>query len=302
MINIIITSFNEPKATLRAVNTILNQRINQDFKVRIVDPFPEVKEFLDKNIKDKRVEFFLDPGEGKNYALNILFQELYSENKEDILIFTDGDVFVSENAISEIMEKFKDNKIGAVTGRPVSVDSRKTMFGYWSKVLYRAIHKVRLQLDNQKKFFQCSGYLFAVRNGLINEIPLDVPEDAIIPYFIWRKNYKIAYADKAEVYIKYPSNWKDWVNQRVRTIKAHENISKLYSDMPRTKSFFNEIRAGALYAIRQPRNIKEFIWTLNLYAGRFYIYYKSYMDMKKKRIFNPAWREEEVKSTKMLDK
>ena len=77
MIDIIITSYNEPKATLRAVNTFLNQEIKKDFRITVVDPFPEVEEFLKKNIKDKRFNFFLDPGEGKSYALNILFQELY---------------------------------------------------------------------------------------------------------------------------------------------------------------------------------------------------------------------------------
>jgi lipopolysaccharide export system protein LptA len=42
-------------------------------------------------------------------------------------------------------------------------------------------------LDKENKFFQCSGYLFAIRNGLLTEIPLDVGEDAIIPYFVWKK-------------------------------------------------------------------------------------------------------------------
>jgi cellulose synthase/poly-beta-1,6-N-acetylglucosamine synthase-like glycosyltransferase len=303
MINIIITSYKEPKTTVQAVNALLNQKnLYEDFKIIVVDPFPEVKKFLKKNIKDKRVEFFLDPGEGKNYALNILLDEFYSKDTNDILIFTDGDVYVSDTAVSEMIKKFKDKKVGAVTGKPVSIDSRKTKFGFWSKVVYGGIHKVRVQLDKQKKFFQCSGYLFAIRNGLLSGLPLDVPEDAIIPYFIHKKGFRVAYAENAEVYVKYPDNWDDWINQRVRTIKAHENISKTYKDMPRTKSFFNEIRAGILYAIRQPKNAREFLWSLQLYFARLYIYYKSFRDMQNKIHFNPAWREEEVQSTKTLDK
>ena len=303
MINIIITSYKEPKATVRAVKAFLNQKnVKEKFKIIVVDPFQEVEEYLKKNVKDKRVEFFLDPGEGKNYALNMIFELFYSENKDDIFIFTDGDVYVSENAVAEIMKKFEDKKVGAVTGKPVSIDSRKEMLGYWSKVLYNGIDKVRLKLYRKGKFIQCSGYLFAVRNGVIKEIPLDVPEDAIIPYFMWKKGHKVAYADKAEVYIKYPDNWNDWVSQRVRTIKAHENISKLFPDMPRTKSFFSEIREGAFYAIRQPRNVREFLWTLQLYYARLHVYYKSFKDIRRKNIFNPAWREEDVQSTKMLDR
>jgi cellulose synthase/poly-beta-1,6-N-acetylglucosamine synthase-like glycosyltransferase len=301
LIEVIITSYNEPKATLRAVKVFLNQTSRKDIRVTVVDPFPEVEQYLNNNIKDPRYNFYPDPGEGKNFAFNLLFDEFHSKDPNDILIFTDGDVYVSENTIEEIMKKFEDPKVGCVTGQPISVDSRKTRFGYWSKVLLSAIHKVRIQLDREKKFFQASGYLFAIRNSIISGIPLEVPEDAIMPYFMWKRGFRTAYAENAKVFVKYPENWPDWLNQRTRTIKAHENISKSYPDMPRTKSLFNEMRAGVFYAIRQPRTPKEFIWTLQLYFARLYIYYKSFVDMKTNRHFNPAWREDEVQSTKPLD-
>jgi len=60
MIDIIITSYNEPKSTLRAVNAFLNQNIKERFRIIVCDPFSEVKDFLRKNVKDHRVGFFLD--------------------------------------------------------------------------------------------------------------------------------------------------------------------------------------------------------------------------------------------------
>lgn len=304
MIDIIIHSFNEPKSTLRAVRSFLDQNppIEQEFRVLVVDPFEEVKNFLKENIKDKRVGFFLDPGEGKTYATNLLLKFLKSENKEDVIIFSDGDVYPSQNAVSQIMEQFKDEGVGCVTGRPVSVDSRDKKFGYWSKLLYDGVDRVRKKLSSKNMFFQTSGYLFAIRKNLIEEIPPDVPEDAIIPFMAWKKGYKIAYADKAEVYVKYPDNWPDWLNQRVRTIKAHENIDKLYPDMPRTKSFWSEIKYGLLFSLFYPRSLKEFYWTLNLYYARLYIYYLSFKEARKKEtVYDPGWRETEIQSTKPLD-
>src|SRR3989344_5972755 len=135
MINVIITSYNEPKATLRAINAILKQDIKEKYKIIVCDPFTEVKKFLEKNIKDKRFSFFLDPEEGKSYALNLLFKKIYSKNKNDVIILTDGDVYVSDNAINEIVEAFKDEKIGCVTGKSVSLDDRKTKYGYWANIL-----------------------------------------------------------------------------------------------------------------------------------------------------------------------
>lgn len=300
MIDVIITSYKEPKSTLKAVNIFLKQ-LGKNDRVTVVDPFPEVEEYLNENIKDKRFFFFLDPGEGKSYALNLLFQEKYSDNKDNIFILSDGDVYVSDNAVKELMSKFKNKKVGCVTGKPVSVDSRETKYGYWSKLLYSAIDKVRKRLAKDNKFFQCSGYLFAIRNGVIGDIPIEVPEDAIIPYLFWKKDYQIAYADKAEVYVKYPNNWKDWLNQRVRTIKAHENIPKFAPDMPRTKSFLNEVKTGGIFALTFPKSFKEFFWTIELYFARLYIYFKSWFEMKQNKQFNPGWRESNIESTKPLD-
>ena len=56
------------------------------------------------------------------------------------------------------------------------------------------------------------------------------------------KGYKIKYVPEAEVYVKNPSNWKDWVNQKIRNIKAHENLNKIVPDIPRTKSFSMKLK------------------------------------------------------------
>ncbi len=300
MIHIIITSYNEPKATARAVQAFLNQDIKDNLEIVVVDPFPEVEQYLKNNIKSNKLKFFPDPGEGKAYALNILFQE-YVGNENDIFILTDGDVYVSNNTVEEILKKFEDKEIGCVTGKPVSIDDRNTKYGLWSHIALVGIDKVRKKLSQQKKFFECSGYLFAIRKGIIYDFPMETSEDSIIPYLFWKKGYKIAYADKAEVYVKNPSNWQDWIAQKIRNIKAHENLNKIAPDIQRTKSLFNEIKEGAFFAIRQPKNIKEFYWTLQLYGARLYVYLKAFKELRKKQFYKDGWRETEIQSTKTLD-
>ncbi|MDP2672998.1 MAG: glycosyltransferase, partial [Nanoarchaeota archaeon] len=213
---------------------------------------------------------------------------------------TDGDVYVSKNSIKAILSAFKDVGIGCITGKPVSVDSRSTKYGYWSRLLFAGINKVRKRFSNEKRFFECSGYLFAIRKNVITNFPLETSEDSIIPYLFWKKGYKIKYIPEAEVYVKNPSTWKDWVNQKIRNIKAHENLNKIASDMPRTKSFFNEIKEGAFFALTFPRNLKEFWWTLKLYFARMYLYMKAFKELKNKN-YADGWRETEIKSTKPFD-
>jgi len=298
MLHIIITSYKEPKKTIRAVKSFLSQDIKEKYKIIVVDPFPETEQIIKKEFKkDKKgkdIEFFLDPGEGKSYALNALFEQIYSKNTNDIIILTDGDVYVSENSVNAILEAFKDNKIGCVTGKPVSLNSKKNMFGYWSHLLFAGIDKTRRKLSEQRKFFECSGYLFAIRNGILQGFPIETSEDSIIPYLFWQKGYKIKYVLEAEVYVTSPGSWKEWKKQKIRNIKGHENLNKLAPDMPRTKSFLNEIKEGTFFALSYPKNIIEIIWTLLLFKARFYIYILAFYELKfKKKSYQDGWRAQE---------
>jgi cellulose synthase/poly-beta-1,6-N-acetylglucosamine synthase-like glycosyltransferase len=301
MIDIIITSYKEPKSTLRAINKFLEQKLPLDYRIIVVDPFPEVRDFLKTQIKNKNVGFFLDPGEGKSYALNLLFTKIHSKNKDDIILLTDGDVYVSDNTISRIIEAFKDKEIGCVTAHPVALDSRTQKYGYWSHLAFDGIDKARRKLSDSGKFFECSGFLFAIRQGVISEFPLDGSEDGIIPYLFWKKGYKIKYLPDVNVYVKNPGNWHDYLAQKIRNVKGHENYSKLYPDMPRTKSFWNEVKFGWYYLFTFPKSLVEFWWTIQLYFARLYLYYKAFKDIKKEKMYSDGWREVETPTTKTLD-
>lgn len=300
MIDVIVTSYKEPVSTLRAVNVLLEQYNGEDLRIFVVDPFEEVEKFLRENITDKRFNFFLDPGEGKSYALNLLFQE-FPGTEKDIFILTDGDVYVSANAVKEISDAFQDSSVGCITGKPVSVDSKETKFGYWSQLLFSGADKVRNKLSKKEKFFECSGYLFAIRKGVLVDFPLDASEDSVIPYLFWKKGYKIKYLPSAEVYVKNPDNIIDWENQKIRNIKGHENLTKLFPEMPRTKSFFNEIKYGLFHSLFYPKSLKELNWTTELLKARYSIYKKAFQDIKQKANYSDGWRETEINSTKPLD-
>jgi cellulose synthase/poly-beta-1,6-N-acetylglucosamine synthase-like glycosyltransferase len=301
MIHIIITAYKETKATIKACQAFLEQKLPKDTKIIVADPFPETEEALKKEFKDK-VEFFLDPGEGKSYALNVLFEQIYSKNQNDIIILSDGDVHVSPSSVKVILEAFKDKKIGCVTCKPVSINPKDNMYGYWSHLLFAGIDKTRKELSGKQEFFECSGYLFAIRNGVLQGFPMEASEDSIIPHLFWEKGFKIKYVPEAEVYVLSPQSWLDWKRQKIRNIKGHENLNNLVPEMKRTKSFWNEVKRGTWFALTYPRSFREFFWTLALFYARLHIYLAAFWDLKlRKKAYQDGWRAELTNSTRPLD-
>ncbi len=295
MISIVITSFKEPLLVKRAIHSILENKIKEKYELIVAAPDKEtadvVKEFSKKN---KQIVYFKDPGKGKSFALNMLFKTL----KGDIWIFTDGDVYLDKNSISEIISYFKDSKVGCVTGRPVATNDKKTMLGYWAHLLCDAgAHNIRTDLDKKGKFIEGTGYLFAFRNNITKNIPLNVAEDTIIPYLAMKKGYKVRYAPKAKVFVKGPTTLKDFVKQKIRTAKAHETLEDYAPFFPKVKSFKNEVTQGPKLALEYPKNFKEFIWTLMLFPIRLYIWLNVKWDDKiSKKRYGDGW--ERIESSK----
>jgi len=293
-ITLLITAFKEPNL-VKAIESAINQKTRYKYEIIVSAPDKETLNIAEKySKKNKSLKIMKDPGKGKSYALNIAFSKIST----DIMILTDGDVYIDENAIEEISNLFLDEKIGCVSGRPVPQESRNTKFGYWAHFLFDSANKIRRKAFENHSFLECSGYLFAFRKKLIDKIPLDVSEDTVIPYILKQKNYEIGYAEKAEVYVKNPDNLKDWIKQKTRTHKAHEKLY-LYVDtksIPRVKSFKTESK-GIFWLLKYPKNTKEFFWTIELIFARLYTWIKYFYETKLfNKKYSDAW--ERVESTK----
>jgi heptosyltransferase-2 len=294
-ISLIITAFKEPKTIAKAIESALNQKTKHNYEIIVSAPDKETLDIArEYEKKHKNITIFQDPGKGKSFALNLLFKKIKSE----ILILTDGDVFINDSSIENIYNLFLYPEIGCVTGQPIPIENKKTKYGYWANFLFNAAHKIRKHAFQKKSFIECSGYLFAFRKSQIKEIPLDVAEDTIIPYNFWNKGYKIGYAENAKVYVKNVTNWKDWINQKTRTSKAHETLAKYVNTKltKRVKSFSNEAR-GIFHVLKYPENLIQFYWTVELIIARLYMWLIVFYDTKfKSKQYQDAWQR--IESTK----
>ncbi len=295
MISVIVTAFREEKTIGTALNALVNNPMKEPLEILVTCPDKPTAEAVKKYQKKQRnIRLLKDPGKGKPVALNLALKKV----KGKIIILTDGDVRIANDSLMNLVAPFKDKAVGAVSGRPISTNARNNMLGYWSHLLTDVgAHATREKLSKKGKFIVCSGYLYAIRAGIIKSIPLDsLSDDAIISSMIAEKGYKIAYAPKSKVFIKYPTNFKDWIAQKKRSAGGYTQIKKLAKSKITMRSFVKE-STGVLRAFSYAKNMKEFVWTGALVVTRVYLWTRILIDLKiKKEAFKKTWKR--IESTK----
>jgi cellulose synthase/poly-beta-1,6-N-acetylglucosamine synthase-like glycosyltransferase len=265
-LSILVTAFREAASVSRALEALIPQASGPDDEIVVICPDDETAAAASTH---SQVTVLRDPGHGKPAALNLGFQHAQG----DIIVMTDGDVWVEPGALAALVEPFSDPNVGAVSGRPVSVSLRETMLGYWSHLLTDAGADVeRAGRDRRREFMVCSGYLYAVRSGLVKPIPEEaLAEDAVVSHAVAEQGYRVRYAPQARVNVLYPDNYRDWLLQKVRSTGGYAQpiIARSRFQM---RSFWHEATSGPWRALTYARSLHELVWTLALAAARLHLW------------------------------
>ena len=265
--SILVTAFHEATTLPAALRALLPQAAEFEAEVLVICPDDETAAAASQF---PQVRILRDPAQGKPHALNLGLAEIHS----DLVVMTDGDVWIDQGALAALLAPFDDPETGAVSGRPISISPRTTMFGYWSHLLTDAgAHEERTKRADREQFLVCSGYLYAIRRILVGKIPEDaLAEDAVVSHLIGEQGYKIRYATEARVFVRYPTTYRDWLRQKVRSAGGYAQPIIASSPL-RMRSFWHEAILGSARAIRYARGMREFLWTCALFAARLHLWF-----------------------------
>lgn len=291
---VVITSRDEAKTLGRALDTLLHQTGAVPDEILVVCPDGPSAEVVTRYAAHyPQIRLVRDHGVGKPAALNLALPQA----SHDVLVLTDGDVYVDTDALRPLVEPLRDPSIGAVSGRPVSLNDRGTLLGYWSHVLVEAgAHRLRLRRTAQGQPIECSGYLYALRRRLVDHVPEEVlSDDGYISMQVWSQGYRIGYAPAARVYVRFPTTFQDWLRQKVRGVAGY--YQPYLKDRPVMRSFWNEAVFGLWNTLAFARTPRELVWTLLLLAARVYVWFRGWLDVRlRPKPFQQLW--ERVESTK----
>ncbi len=293
-IAIIVTTYNEHESIAQALSPLIPQAKNINAEILVVSSddltLKKAKEYSDsQNFKD--IHFIKDNGVGKPAALNLAAKNTTAS----ILFLTDGDMHVDNLSLSKMLLYFNNPEIAGVSGHPVSLDDKNTLFGYFSHLFCEAAHQRRIST----KYTPMSGYLYAIRK-IDGIFPLNErlrSEDAYISGFLKSKGYKLAYEPAAYAYVHFPKNMSDWIKQKTRSLGGNIQIKNITADLTQInrRSIFEDL-SMALFPLKYASSPKEFIFSLILYPLRLYLWQIIYIKDKLNLYSQGRW--EMIKSSK----
>ena len=163
--------------------------------------------------------------EGKNSAVNTFLDA----KRTDIVVILNADnVLKEENSLQKLLEPFRDPKVGIVGGHPIPLNSKKTLAGFSSCMIWSLNHNIAMRYPK-------IGELIAYRD-IGTRLPLQFQSDEdIIRMNIERTRLEARYAPEATVLNRGPETIDDLIKQRTRV-----NIGQSY--MIATDDFYNPAR------------------------------------------------------------
>lgn len=258
-VSVIVPSYNEdPKVLNNSIKSILEQNM-KNLELIVIDDHSENFDELYRKVyrkyeNDIRVKMIYSKrNQGKRDSQKMGFD---IANGKFIITIDSDTVFHDSNSIANLISRFSDPEIGAVTGDVRVENDRKNFltrligYRYWN-----AFNQERAAQSYFKSVACCSGPFSAYRKSIIDNVKDEYVnemfmgekctfgDDRHLTNLVLHEGYKVVYEYRALAYTYVPSTIKKYVKQQVRwnksfyrellwTIKnVHNQSWYLYFDM-----------------------------------------------------------------------
>ncbi len=217
-VSIIVPAYNEEITAVKTINSLLMQDY-PNFEIIFVNDgskdntYAVVKAAFGDNPK---VKVLSKPNGGKASALNFGIANSTSE----ILVNIDADTQLLPNAVTELMKKMSDDRVGAVAGN-VKVGNKVNWLTRWQSVEYITSQNFdRLAMEYLNAITVVPGAIGAFRKSAIEEIggyaTDTLAEDCDVTIRMLRNGWKIVSANEAIAITEAPETVPQFMKQRFR--------------------------------------------------------------------------------------
>jgi cellulose synthase/poly-beta-1,6-N-acetylglucosamine synthase-like glycosyltransferase len=214
-----VPAYNEEKNIVRKLENLLQQGYTFMEVIVVNDGSTDrtaeiVQSFIEKNSLQHKVKLLnISKREGKPSAINHGFRYC----KGEIVVISDADTILGDNALQRIVQRFQDGKVGGVTGKLSMINYGESFSTYLEENYRNVFDILRLGescMDSTPIF---NGALMALRRQLFSPLRSDtIADDTEIALRVREKGYKAVFDYTATVYAFTPEHFIWRIKQKVR--------------------------------------------------------------------------------------
>ncbi len=225
-VTLMIMSYNEAKVIEKKIKNSLELDYPKDkLEIFVVDSASNdgTQDIVKKYSKDVKL---IEQSERKGKASAINYGMKHTSG--DIIMITDSNAMMNQQAIKKIARHFSNEKVGGVCGRFEARDIRDTSIGAGGSIYWKIEKFLRKHESDIDSAIHMSGEITAFRKGVIKKVDeSSLSEDFDIAIRIRRAGYRIIYEPEAIAYEPAPENVKDLLTQKKRiTIGTWQELIK----------------------------------------------------------------------------
>ena len=218
---VLIPAYNEDKVIARTIRSVLGSDYPH-LRVIVVDDgstdgtLDAARAAMPKLLASGKLVVLTKPNGGKAEALNFGLQSV----TEEIFIGIDADTVIAPNAISRLIPRMADPRVGAVAGN-AKVGNRVNLWTRWQALEYITSQNFeRRALDLFNVVTVVPGAIGAWRTAPVKAAEgyhvNTVAEDADLTMNLLQQGYKVVYEDRALAFTEAPANMRGLMRQRFR--------------------------------------------------------------------------------------
>ena len=238
-ITVIIPAFNEAASIESTIKNKLEQHYPAEL-IQVIVISDESEDGTDEIVNqialnDPRVSLIRQsPRQGKTAGLNLAIPQAEGE----IIIFSDANSHYHPEAIQQLVNCFKDDTVGYVTGKMVYVNTDGSLIGDGCSAYMKYENHIRALETQTSSIVGVDGGIDAIRKSLYQPMNADQLPDFVLPLKVITQGKRVVYCESALLNEESLSSSQTEFRMRVRV------SLRAYWAMYDMKHLFNPSRYG----------------------------------------------------------
>ena len=197
-ITVIIPAFNEAASIESTIKNKLEQNYPAEL-IQVIVISDESEDGTDEIVNqiaqsDCRVSLVRQsPRQGKTAGLNLAIPQA----KGEIIIFSDANSHYHPDAIQQLVNSFKDETVGYVTGKMVYVNTDGSLIGDGCSAYMKYENHIRSLETQTASVVGVDGGIDAIRKTLYQPMNADQLPDFVLPLKVITQGKRVVYCEKA---------------------------------------------------------------------------------------------------------